>query len=104
MNSRMSINLSGDIVILNIQDLDMYLRGFLMEKELHAKLSRFMYRKTREEVFTDLPEESHEFVQVEIDMKAYEADLNDFKKWYAKHKDISDEELEEAIKFCISWV
>jgi recombination protein RecA len=71
--------------------------GLSNGEELHAKLSRFMYRKTREEVFTDLPEESHEFVQVEIDMKAYEADLNDFKKWYAKHKDISDEELEEKL-------
>lgn len=71
--------------------------GLSNGEELHAKLSRFMYRKTREEVFTDLPEESHEFVQVEIDMKAYEADLNDFKQWYAKHKDISDEELEEKL-------
>ena len=71
--------------------------GLSNGEELHARLAKFMYRKTREEVFTDLPEESHEFVQVEIDQRAYEADLADFKRWYAKHKDVSDEELEEKL-------
>ena len=65
--------------------------------ELYARLAKFMYRKTREEIFADLPEESHEFVPVEIDMKLYETDLAEFKKWYAKHRDISDEELEEKL-------
>lgn len=71
--------------------------GLSNGEELHAKLAKYMYRITREEALKDLPEESHEFVQVEIDMRAYEADLSEFKKWYAKHKDVSDEELEDKL-------
>jgi len=68
--------------------------GLSNGEELYAKLSKYMYRKTREEVFTDLPEESHDFVQVELDRVAFEADLKDFREWYSKHKDVSDEDLE----------
>jgi SWI/SNF-related matrix-associated actin-dependent regulator of chromatin subfamily A-like protein 1 len=56
-----------------------------------------MYRKTREEVFADLPEEQHEFINVELNSKEFDADLQEFKRWYSKHKDVTDEELEEKL-------
>ena len=68
--------------------------GLSNGEELYARLSRYMYRKTREEVLTDLPEESHDFVYVELDRVAFEADLKEFKEWYEEHKNVSDEELE----------
>lgn len=71
--------------------------GLSNAEELYARIQRFMYRRTREEVFTDLPEEQHEFIHVELNAREFEADLRGFKKWYSTHKDVNDEELEEKL-------
>lgn len=70
--------------------------GLSHEDELIPLLSKIMFRRKREDVFTDLPEETHEFVPVEIDRAEYEKELASFRKWLEKHPS-TPEQIEEKV-------
>ena len=71
--------------------------GLSHEEELFEHLDKIMFRRRREDVFTDLPKESHEFVELEIDQDEYEAELEEFKVWASKHPGITEEQVNEKL-------
>lgn len=71
--------------------------GLSHADELFTYLNKIMYRKCREDVFTELPPESHEFVELEIDQREYEAELADFKEWLKKHPSTTEEQIQEKL-------
>ena len=68
-----------------------------VRRELIPLLSKVMFRRTKEEVFQDLPDEQHEFLPFTIDYELYAKELADLKKWYEIHKNVSDDELDQKI-------
>lgn len=67
--------------------------GLSNEKELYPILDKWMFRRTKEQVWKDLPEQQHQFIPVDIDMELYEKELRELKKEYKKtHMD--DDELD----------
>ena len=77
-------------------------RGFVFEglsheEELIPLLSRVMFRRTKDEVFSDLPDEQHEMLPFTIDYSLYEKELAQLTAWYQAHKDVSDEVLDKKI-------
>ena len=67
-------------------------KGISNEDELLPVLPLYMFRRRREEVIEQLPEESHEFVPIEIDRVAYEQDLAEFGKWLKKNPNCTEEQ------------
>ena len=71
--------------------------GLSNGEELFGYLNQIMFRRRREDVFKDLPKESHEFVELEIDQKEYEAELEEFKEWLSKHPSTTEEQIQEKL-------
>lgn len=71
--------------------------GLTHEEELIPKLAKVMFRRTKQDAFTDLPEEQHEFLPIEIDQEKYAKELEEFKAWYRKNATATDEEVEEKL-------
>lgn len=71
--------------------------GISHEDELLPDLAKFMFRRKREDVFSELPEESHEFIPIEIDQKQYEKELAEFKEWVSSHPNIDEETIHKRL-------
>ncbi len=71
--------------------------GLSHEDELIPILNQWMFRRTKEDVFTELPEEQHEFLPFEIDYAEYNREMDAFRAWYQAQAFVSDAELEERL-------
>lgn len=71
--------------------------GLSNEEEFIPILNQWMFRRTKEDVFSELPDEQHEFLPFEIDYVEYNREMDAFRAWYQEQEFVSDAELEERL-------
>lgn len=71
--------------------------GLSNADELLPLLPKYMYRRRREDVIVDLPEETHEFIPIEIDEVLYAKDLKEFEAWLKENPACTDEQKDARI-------
>ena len=70
--------------------------GISNEDILYPILDKWIFRRTKYDVFTDLPEEAHQFINVDVDTKLYEKELAALKKEIAE-SGLTEEEVSDRI-------
>ncbi len=70
--------------------------GLSNEEELFPVLDKWLFRRTKKDIWNDLPEEQHQMVSVEVDHVLYRQELLALQKEY-KERNLTDYEIEEKL-------
>ena len=70
--------------------------GLTNEQELFPILDKWMFRRTKQDIWNDLPDEQHQMISVDIDKDLYDKEMRNLKK-ELKQTNLSDDEIEERL-------
>lgn len=70
--------------------------GLSNEQELFPILDKWVFRRTKQDIWEDLPEEQHQMIPVPVDKELYEREINTLKR-ELRNAHLSDDEVEERL-------
>jgi hypothetical protein len=70
--------------------------GISNEEILYPILDRWIFRRTKQQVFKDLPQEAHQFINIDVDQALYEKELAQLKK-EIKKEHLTENEVNDKI-------
>lgn len=70
--------------------------GFSNKEEFRKLTAPFIFRRTKQDVFTELPEEMHEFINMSIDTALYADEIKQLKSDMTKRK-LTEEQIDDKI-------
>jgi len=70
--------------------------GLSHKEVLFPILNQWIFRRTKQDVFTDLPQEQHQFIPIEVDTELYERELTTLKR-LMEREHLTEEEVEHKI-------
>lgn len=73
-------------------------KGLSNEDKLVPLLSQVMFRRTKDQVFSQLPKEMNIMLPMQIDMSIYTKELETLMEWYGEQSNVTDEEIQMRIE------
>lgn len=72
-------------------------KGFTNRQDFIDRMSKVVFRRTKEQCFNSLPEETHEMYPIEIDKESYRKELLSLQKWLEKNPSTTEDEISEKL-------